>query len=179
EFSSLLADGLTEIDDSVLEVATSVVPSGDYLAVLLDFNPRLVSPGSEDDYFANEYRRTADREHDPRQAYYRGTSFRSQQGQGFHELVVPLYDSALCDSARVNEFRLALRGGSRPTALAVSFCDVVDRGGWFGIDESRSDYAREFHPDPQVQWVLTHYLLDGHHRYGPQRRKDERLPSCL
>jgi hypothetical protein len=157
--ASRLADGLAELDEPALDMVRAVAPSGNYIASLLRVQPRPVSPGSAEDYFANEYWRCTSRDHHPGQAYYRGQSSDPRRyvtpagdslDYAFHELIVPLYPPDACDAGRVQQFRVELLQGAVPTAIAISFCDVA--------------YGRYPAPDTSGHLVLTHYLLDGHHK---------------
>jgi hypothetical protein len=162
-----LNSGLDEISDDVLDACRDVLPSGDYVAALLSVQPRLVQPGTPDDYFANEYRRCTNHQRDPQMVYYRSRSFRFVEdgvpGEGeqeFHELIVPLYPPQKCDARVVAAYREALSNGARSAALAISVLDLVGLSDW----AEESGYPVGFEPDPKTQWVLTHYLLDGHHK---------------
>jgi hypothetical protein len=157
DFSTALRDGMTELDGEILDVVRSVVPSGQYTAALLPIRPRLVLPGAADDYFANEYRRSTNRDKNPGMVYYRGRSTSlagREHWQAFHELCVPLYPPEDCARSTVEMYRSMLASGGRPTALAISIIDGVALSHWSG----------PFEPNPPSQLILTHYLLDGHHK---------------
>jgi hypothetical protein len=70
----------------------------------------------------------------------------------FFEFLVPLLPSSRLDQETVDGYGQRLRGGERPTALAIFVLDVKQPADWEG--------------DPAVteHWCLAHYLLDRHHK---------------
>lgn len=49
-----LNEGLDELDSDVLRAFGALLPRGEYLPLLLEVRPRLVTPGDAGDYFAHE-----------------------------------------------------------------------------------------------------------------------------
>lgn len=151
-----LNTGLTAIDDEVLRVYGRVLPKSHYTSLLLDVTPQLVAPGDASDYFSHEQVATwgvdpaVGGPENPVTPYYR--TFETPVGEQGHlyEFVVPMVPPAWNVSHRVADYGDSL-GGSLPTAVAYSLLDVVQPA----MDEG-DDYYQH--------WVLTHFLLDGHHK---------------
>ncbi len=163
--SEALNAGLTGINEPLLNTLSSVVPVGDYLAVLTTIRPRLVRRGTPDDYFMHPQWRAmgyARSQHDPGTNYYRGRSDVLVRVNGisrdFFELVVPLYPLARCRGAAVEDWTARLSRGERPTCLSVAKAE--------GVSSYRTDDAH---------LVLTHVLLDGHHKMLAAARSQREL----
>ncbi len=151
-----LNTGLTAIDEEVLRAYGRALPKSHYTALLLDVTPRLVAPGDVSDYFSHEQVSTwgvdpaVGAPENPVTPYYR--TFETPIGEQGHlyEFVVPMVPPAWNTSHRVAEYGDSL-GQTVPTAVAYSLLDVVQPA----MDEG-DDYYQH--------WVLTHFLLDGHHK---------------
>ncbi|MFF5081692.1 hypothetical protein ACFY36_31975 [Actinoplanes sp. NPDC000266] len=148
--------GLQRIDDDVLAVYGTVLPESEYTVLLLDIRPQLVEPGDRSDYFAHEQVTTWGVDpvlggpEDPGTPYYR--TFETPLGNDRHlyEFVVPMVPPAWNDSHRVAEYA-AVSAGEHPTAVAYSILDVLQPA----TDPGDDYYAH---------WVVSHFLLDGHHK---------------
>lgn len=152
--NQLLNAGLDHIDDRVLQVYGDVLPDSTYTALLLEVTPQLVTPGGPADYFCHEQIATwgvdpvSGWPEDPGTPYYR--TFEAPIGPNRHlyELMVPMVWPTWNDRARVAEYS-AVAGAA--TAVAYSLLDVLQPA----IDDGEDYYEH---------WVLTHFLLDGHHK---------------
>ncbi len=150
--------GLRTVAPGLLDRLGDVVPAGRYSAALLEVRPRLVRPGSDDDYFCRE--QTAlwgvdafwGLPHDPRTEYYRVGSHALGEGRMLFEFLIPMHPHGWLDSARVLHFENRFEQGDRPTALALSVLDVKHPAEW----EDSCEITEH--------WCLAHYLLDGHHK---------------
>lgn len=151
-----LGAGLAAIDDDVLRTYGGALPKSQYTALLLEVTPQLVAPGDNSDYFSHEQVATwgidpvVGAPESPRTPYYR--TFETPVGRHGHlyEFVVPMVPPAWNDGQRVA--RYFERAGTTPaTAVAYSLLDVVQPA----MDEGEDYYEH---------WVLTHFLLDGHHK---------------
>ncbi|MFJ9315957.1 hypothetical protein ACIRN4_17330 [Pimelobacter simplex] len=147
--------GLNAIDEDVLRVYGKALPKSRYTALLLEMAPQLVAPGDAFDYFSHEQVATwgvdpvAGSPENPATPYYR--SFETPIGREGHlyEFVVPMVPPAWNVRERVAEY--ADTTGATPTAVAYSLLDVTQPA----VDEGDDYYEH---------WVLTHFLLDGHHK---------------
>lgn len=146
--------GLQAIDDEVLSAYSQVLPEAEYTVLLLEVRPRLVSPGDPGDYFAREQVATwginaVDGVEDPGTPYYRTFETSIASGQHLFELVVPMVPPTWNSQERVDDY---LRSDDEPgTAVAYSLLDVVQPA----MDQGENH---------DQHWVLTHFLLDGHHK---------------
>ena len=70
--------------------------------------------------------------------------------QHLYEFVVPMVPPAWNDQERVAEYSES-SGATPPTAVAYSLLDVIQPA----MDEGDDYYEH---------WVLSHFLLDGHHK---------------
>lgn len=151
-----LNTGIEDIDDGVLRTYGKVLPKSEYTVLLLQFTPHLVEPASPSDYFCHEQVSTwgvdpfVGSPDDPGTPYYR--TFEAPVGQEGHlyEFVVPMVPPAWNNSERVAEYSIA-GGAEIATAVAYSVLDVLQPA----MDEGEDYYEH---------WVLTHFLLDGHHK---------------
>lgn len=151
-----LNTGLTAIDDEVLRAYGRALPKSQYTALLLDVTPQLVAPGDATDYFSHEQVATwgvdpaVDAPGNPVTPYYR--TFETPVGERGHlyEFVVPMVPPAWNVRQRVADYSDRL-GRTAPTAAAYSLLDVIQPA----MDEGDDYYEH---------WVLTHFLLDGHHK---------------
>jgi hypothetical protein len=157
--SGRLRDGLTELDDDVLQAYGSLLPDGDYVPLLLTIVPELVAPSEPRDYFSHEQVATWGVDTfwglpaHPRTVYYRTYETPVSDEQHLYEFVVPMVPPTWNDRATVDQFIELLRGEclTPPTAVAVSTLDVCQPASGHGTDHYE-------------HWALTHFLLDGHHK---------------
>jgi hypothetical protein len=170
--NELLNEGLEGIHDEVLRVYGKVLPKSEFTVLLLDFTPQLVEPGSPSDYFSHEQVATWGVDpvvgfpEDPDTPYYR--TFEAPVGKDRHlyEFVVPMVPPVWNNSERVAEY---LAAGSEPaTAVAYSLLDVLQPA----MNEGEDYYEH---------WVLSHFLLDGHHKIeaAARARRPARLLSLV
>jgi hypothetical protein len=161
EVSAMLEQGITSIEAPECDAISQFLPVGDYRVAISEVTPTLVRPGDTEDFFTNDFVATSGRAHNPAAAYYlaeSGRRFRSVLGErtGFSQLVVPLYDPNHCDMNRVAEWQERLLTNRASTALAMSWVTWVER--------NQSPCEESAQPPPESLFVLTHFLLDGHHR---------------
>jgi len=151
-----LNSGLAAIDDGVLRAYGRALPKSQYTSLLLDVSPQLVSPGDTSDYFSHEQVATwgvdsaVGAPENPITPYYR--TFETPVGERGHlyEFVVPMVPPAWNANQRVADYGDPIEDAV-PTAVAYSLLDVVQPA----MDEGDDYYEH---------WVLTHFLLDGHHK---------------
>lgn len=149
--------GLDTIDRGVLDVYGRVLPRSRYTVLLQDLTPQLVRPGDPSDYFAHEQVATwgidpaVGRPESPATDYYR-TFEAPVAGRGhLYEFAVPMVPPAWNVRERVDEYRRDA-GVEVATAVAYSLLDIVQPAMDKGVDYYE-------------HWVLTHFLLDGHHKF--------------
>jgi hypothetical protein len=155
--SKRLNTGLAAIDSGVLDVYGRALPRSRYTALLQDVTPHLVRPGDPSDYFAHEQVATwgidpaLGEPESPSTAYYR-TFEAPVAGRGhLYEFVVPMVPPAWNAPERVAEYR-ERAAVEASTAVAYGLLDVVQPAMEEGVDYYE-------------HWVLTHFLLDGHHKF--------------
>jgi hypothetical protein len=159
EISRRLNSGIHQLDDDLVRAVSKILPIGEYLVTLLRMDPRLVGPGDADDYFTHEFKSTRLHEHDPETPYYRGrtTKLPVQAGFGnwtlFVELAVPLSPVEATHESVVAEWQSKLEEGASPSVLAVTIPEWVSE-----------HYNIEPGTQPDTHVVLTHFILDGHHK---------------
>jgi hypothetical protein len=147
EVRNRLNAGLHSLEPQVIEAFAAQIPHGRYLVMLLDLRPRLVAPGTADDYFTvdgPDAWKDDEREVgiDPANtAYYRLAGDRIGEHDELFQFIVPMHDPAQTDPG------LYRTTAGHPTAVALGLLDI--EGPWF---------RRERH------WGLFHFLLDGHHK---------------
>lgn len=150
-----LSRWLTEVEATVVRAYAAVLPKSTYSALLLEVSPELVQPGEDSDYFSHEQVTTwgvdpvVGAPEDPGTPYYRTFETRLSADAHLYEFVVPMVPPNWNDRARVAEL-----AGSAPfgTAVAYSLLDV--------LEPATGD------PEDHYQhWTLTHFLLDGHHKF--------------
>lgn len=154
--NDLLNAGLSVIDDAVLEAYGKALPKSEYTVLLLEITPQLVLPGTTWDYFSNEQVTTwgvdpavgaAD---DPGTPYYRTFETPVRRDRHLYEFVVPMVPPTWNDRDTVADY-LRADGVDCSTAVAYSLLDVLQPA----MDQGEDYYEH---------WVLTHFLLDGHHK---------------
>jgi hypothetical protein len=157
EIQATLNTGLDHIDLSVLEAFSQVLEPGTYLPMLLQVQPRLVTPGRTGDYFSEEQVATWGvnnfwglPEH-PQVPYYRTWQSAVNDDAHMYEFIVPMVPTTYNNQDTVAEHAQRLHASAQPTAVAVSTLDVCAPATFHS-----TDYYRH--------WGLTHLLLDGHHK---------------
>ena len=151
-----LRAGLDAIDDDVLASYSKVLPASNYRALLLEVTPQLVHHGDASDYFLHEQVATwgppgfAGAGEDQGTPYYRTFETPVDEQGHLYEFVVPMVPPAWNDRATVTEYAQAEAG--TPTAVAYSLLDLV---------APAVDHGTDYY----MHWVLTHFLLDGHHKF--------------
>lgn len=153
--NTILASGLIAVDESVLAAYGRLLPRSEYTVLLVEVAPRLVEPSGEGDYFAGEQVHTwggdpvTGAPEDPGGAYYRTFEAPVDSGRHLYEMIVPMVPpswTAPDQAARQQRVSEAV-----PTAVAYSLLDVKQPA--IGGGE---DYYEH--------WLLSHFLLDGHHK---------------
>lgn len=148
--------GLGVIETDVLRAYGKALPESHYTVLLTDMTPQLVTPGSMSDYFAHEQVATwgvdpvVGSPENPATPYYRTFETRVGPEQHLYEFVVPMVPPTWNDQDRVAGYS-RVAGGTPPTAVTYSLLDVIQP-------------AMEEGDDYYEHWVLTHFLLDGHHK---------------
>lgn len=122
------------------------------MPVLLEIIPRLVHPADPADYFSHEQVATwsLGLPEYPRAPYYRTCQTAVHTDAHLYEFVVPMVPPSWNDQARLAAYAADLIRGATPTAVAVAILDVCAPA----VDHGRDYYTH---------WMLTHFLLDGHH----------------
>ncbi|MDN5725431.1 MAG: hypothetical protein L0G99_05785 [Propionibacteriales bacterium] len=103
------------------------------------------TPGGVDQFFGLPQ--------DPRCFYYRTFQTAVDKESHLYEFVVPMVPPAWNDRDRVQHHRARIAGGAVPTAVAVT-----------KLDRCQPATTRPV-PDQHEHWGLTHFLLDGHHKF--------------
>ena len=113
-------------------------------------------PGTAQDYFSNDQVTTwgadpgAGAADDPGTPYYRTFETPVRKDRHLYEFVVPMVPPTWNDHDTVADY-LRGDGVESATAVAYSLLDVLQPA----MDEAEDYYEH---------WVLTHFLLDGHHK---------------
>jgi hypothetical protein len=159
ELAQRLTVGLTDLDGVVVDRFGSLLAAGEYRPLLLEVMPRLTAPGATGDYFAEEQVSTWGLTpfwglpEYPGTPYYRGRKWRVDKSAHLYEFVVPMVPPSWNERDRVSHYVERLQRDSLPTAVAVSILDVCEPA---VTAPGRDRYAH---------WGLTHFLLDGHHKF--------------
>lgn len=157
DLQQLLTEGVSGVDEVVVERFGSILPADDYIPLLLSIQPRLVLPAQPGGYFAEEQVATWGVNsfwglpEYPRTPYYRTFDTVIDAQSHLFEFVVPMVPPTWNERVRVAELTERLAESSKPTAVAVSILDVCQPA-----DSHGGDYY--------AHWALTHLLLDGHHK---------------
>ena len=157
EFSQRLNDGLDTAEDDVAARFAELLPTGSYQPILLQVEPRLVTPSGPGDYFCEDQLDTWNSDgfwglpEYPATPYYRTYESTVDADSRLYEFVVPMVPPSWNEPDRVREYALRLAASTKPTAVAVSILDVRQPANAEG-------------PDYYRHWLLTHFLLDGHHK---------------
>lgn len=160
-----LETGLDSVDDETLDLFSSILPQAEYVPILMEVRPELVAPYDDRDYFTHEQVASWGIEplwglpHDPRSHYYRTFETRVGPDDHFFEFVIPMVQPSWNDPKRVRHYVDLLAGGATPTAVALS---ILDRRAAAVIAPDADDYYQH--------WVLSHFLLDGHHKFEAAAR---------
>ena len=154
--NELVSAGLERVDEWAIQAYADVLPDSTYTGMLLEVSPRLVLPGGPSDYFGHEQVATwgldpaTGSPEDPGTPYYRTFETPIDAGRHLYEFMVPMVPPAWNDRGRVVEYAATAAAGTA-TAVAYSLLDVVQPA-----TNEGADYYEH--------WVLTHFLLDGHHK---------------
>lgn len=156
--------------DAILERLARVLEPDTYHPIIMEGKVEYITPGTPSDYFATEVLQVFGPEPpeyenpiNPGTTYYRfGPNFemdRTGRRTGPHKalitsIVMPLHDPTQLNQERVVFWKQQYKNGARLTALAVS---VIDNQAPFD-----APYNHEY-PYKEM-FLLTHCLLDGHHR---------------
>jgi hypothetical protein len=181
-------DLLGELDHVPSEFAlrrlARILSQATYYLAVIEAPVRQVAPGTLDDYFATEVVRLFgleapeyEKPQDPGTRYYRlgqdhelavpypagviklGSKLTTPYSGGITktlltQIVMPLQDPATLDKDRIEFWKSKMRAGRPLTAFAVSVLDKQSPA----IKRGDEDYPYD------GQMLLTHCLLDGHHR---------------
>lgn len=168
--SDTLAQGLVDLDQTVVTEFSALLERGEYLPLLLTLTPRLVRPSGPGDYFAEEQLRTWGPDTFwglpvyPATPYYRTFETTVHPGAHLFEFIAPMVPPSWNQRPIVDRYRKALVDSAAPTAVAVSILDVCAPAVDHGVDYYE-------------HWALTHFLLDGHHKV--QAAAETNLPLRL
>lgn len=155
-----LREGINSLAEEVVSVIGSGLPEGEYCTLLAEGAVSRVKPGDENDYFVKEQIALWGMDtywclpHDPRVPYFRAGEFDLGESRRLFNFVVPMFPTDWLTRTTIDEYKHALRTKASGTALALGVLDVRGPADWPG-DEA---------PNPVEHWVLTHYLIDGHHK---------------
>lgn len=169
DIENQLGAGLEGLEEEVINRFGALLPSGEYIPLLLKVSPRLIRPVEDGDYFAEEQVATWGIDsfwglpEYPQTPYYRTYEAAIDTDSHLFEFIVPMVPPSWNDRERVAEHRERLMKSSRPTAVAVSLLDICQPA----IDDDSRDYF--------AHWGLTHFLLDGHHKLEAAAEAGESL----
>ncbi len=155
KISARLNQGLSTIDEEVLFAVSELLPTGDYVAFLIELLPVLVEPESEDDYFNHDiYTDFGDDDYNSSHAeYYRTDTKVIDESKSIFEFVAPMFDHETLNDPQVDAYRKSISQGHKPTALAVSILDTK----WVHDFDDYDDLVER-------PYCLVHFMLDGHHK---------------
>ncbi|KXO97649.1 hypothetical protein HWD35_20070 [Tsukamurella tyrosinosolvens] len=160
-----LERGLDLIDDEVVATFSGLLPEGEYLPLLVEVTPELVAPYDDRDYFTHEQVATWGIDtlwglpQNPLTHYYRTFETEVAPDEHLFEFVVPMVQPNWNDQNRVQHYVDLVAGGTTPTAVALS---MLDRRAPAVIAPDAVDYYEH--------WAVTHFLLDGHHKFEAAAR---------
>jgi hypothetical protein len=158
ELTQRFRDGVTQLDEDILQTVATALPVGDYSTMLLKCVPKRIVPAEPGDYFRDEQVALWGVDsfwglpHYTKTEYYRTEPMRMTNARGLFEFIVPMFPKSFLHADTVSSFKSAILGGATPTALAISVLDVKQPADWDGD------------PEINAHWCLSHYLLDGHHK---------------
>jgi len=160
EISDSLRQGLRQLDESLLGKIKTILPNGEYVAMLLEISPSQVFPGSAQDYFTHEQIDLWGIDpfwnlpHHPKTEYYRSRTKDLGERRKLFEFIIPMFPANWLNRDECEAYKSALNSGHQPTALALTVLDIKQPAEWHGEGE----------PAVTEHWCLAHYLLDGHHK---------------
>ncbi len=160
EVADSLNNGLTTLDETMIQSIARNLPAGDYIAMLCRVVPKLVLPASIEDYFCHEQVDLWGVEpfwglpYDPRTEYYRTGSQSIDGKTQLFEFVVPMFPHGWLKREVLEEYKETLRDGGLPTAVGIGFLDT------------KSPAILNVQPKPPVteHWCFPSFLIDGHHK---------------
>jgi hypothetical protein len=164
-----LASGIRAISDPEVAHVGGGLPVDDYMVCLSEAVLQLVRPGQPNDYFVKEQTelwgtdRFWDLPHDPRVAYYRAGEVSLEKGMKLFHFVIPMFPESWLDEEVVSGYVRQVNDGGIPTAVAISLLDVKGPADWKG------------EIDPTEHWVLSHFLIDGHHKVCAARESGRQV----
>lgn len=156
--ASVLRAGIADTRHPVVKSLERLLPDGRYRATVRRIQPRLVHPGSPEDYFGHEQvtpwgevPSEGGPPHDPRTDYYRMDAQDLGRERTLFEFLVPMLPLSSLSPAQVTAYSDVLTNHALPTAVALAVLDVKQPE----YDEGET---------PSAHWCLAHYLVDGHHK---------------
>jgi len=159
-----LNNGITTIDQDLLNKISKIIPDGNYRIMLLEVEPKMVDLGTDSDYFKNEQITLWGLDgfwgipHHTKIPYYRTKTESLDIDKELYEFLIPMYPKNYLDIERVNYYKDELLKGKKPTGISISVLDIKGPAAQ-GIGSIKSDISEH--------WCLAHYLIDGHHKlYG-------------
>jgi hypothetical protein len=158
EISNNLSQGLKQLDESLLGKIKTILPNGEYLAILLEIFPSRVFPGSAKDYFTHEQVELWGIDgfwnlpHYPKTEYYRSRTKDLGERRKLFEFLIPMFPGNWLNQDECQAYKSEINFGYQPTALALTVLDIKEPANWEG------------EPAVTEHWCLAHYLLDGHHK---------------
>jgi hypothetical protein len=170
ELSQQLREGLEVVSQPVIETISQILPKGKYVVSLLDVQPALVKfhPWHSDEIIYLWLNATApfvlsELLPDAEQIYplwgveNDAIKFPEIDKNRLYEALFPLVEESQLNRSVIENYKLSMVEGLRPTALAFSVVDV------------RFPSGRGF------EWQLAHFLLDGHHKVMAASELDQPL----
>ncbi|KAA6461810.1 hypothetical protein DYQ86_09150 [Acidobacteria bacterium AB60] len=164
-----LALGVRTISDPVVAQIANCLPQDDYLVCLSEAVPNLVFPGHAGDYFVKEQVALwgidpfYNLPHDPRVPYYRAGEKNLGSGAMLFHLIIPMFPENWLKRDVVSSYASLIQDGGTPSAVTLSILDVKGPADWEG------------EIDPTEHWVLSHYVIDGHHKLAAARELEKPL----
>lgn len=158
EISNNLGQGLEQLEESLLGKIKTILPDGEYVAILLEIFPSLVVPGSASDYFTHEQIELWGLDafwnlpHYPKTEYYRSRTNDLGERRKLFEFIIPMFPRNWLKADECEAYKSDIDSGHQPTALALAVLDIKQPATWEG------------EPEVTEHWCLAHYLLDGHHK---------------
>ena len=133
-------------DDAFQEIV-KLVPNGKYISLLLEISPNMIIAGSKSDYFVKN--EPIDSfwgfHHNPKINYYMDSDFEINNKETFHTFILPIVPEHWLEKKTVDRYRSKIEQGVSPTAISLSYIDILERG-------------EKFHS------CFVNILLDGHHK---------------
>ena len=139
ELSSLLRDGLDNVDEAILETIKMLLPNGQYAIGLITLVPEFIESSGLVGYGSVET-----------PFYFAGTEKIDEHGE-IQQAIVPLFSPKSLKDNVVEEYKMHLHEGNRPTGLAIS------------IAEGKHFMSGSGYESPDCI-SLMHFLIDGHHK---------------